>query len=150
MSGPDLDRKQQHDPHEYGREYDAGVKSIRQHGSKSVTYHPSIGSCIDLAKPDERDTLFERLTDGGQPVYFISVTNNKKNFDEHTRNEYVRFRKQGAGVMLGQWTDINGITYRDVTIAISGIEREKALKYKRRYGQLSIVVLKKNDPPRFI
>ncbi len=139
-----------HDPDKYGEEYDAGVESIRRHGSGSVTYHPGMGSCIDLANPDEKDALFERLTDGGQPVYLISVTNNRKDFDEESRNEYIRFRKQGADVMLGQWIDINGFTYRDVTVAISGIGREEALKYKREYGQAYIVVMERYGPPRLI
>ena len=52
--------------------------------------------------------------------------------------------------MLGQWTDICGVTYMDVTMAISGIERSDALKYKQEYDQAYIVVLKGNDSPEFI
>ena len=63
---------------------------------------------------------------------------------------YVRLRKKGTDVMLGQWTDIDGVTYRDVIMVVSGIRREQALKYKHEYRQAYIVVLERNDPPRFI
>ena len=42
------------------------------------------------------------------------------------------------------------ITYRDATMAIYGIERSEALKYKQEYDQAHMVVLKGNDSPEFI
>ena len=43
-----------------------------------------------------------------------------------------------------------GTTYRDVVMAVSGIGREQALKYKREYGQVYIAAIEKNDAPGFI
>ena len=39
---------------------------------------------------------------------------------------------------------------RHVTMAVSGIGRKHALEYKHEYDQAHIVVLKRDDPPRFI
>lgn len=108
-----------------------------------------MGRCIDLTKENERDALFDRLTRDGQPVYLISVTDNEKDFGDDTRDAYVRLRKNKVDVMLGQWTDIDGILYRDVTMAVSRIGSKQTLKYKH-HGQAYIVVLERNDPPRFI
>lgn len=138
------------DDQKYEAEYVAGVDEIRRRGTGAVTYHPGMRSCIDLTKKNERDALFDRLTCGEQPVYLISVTNNEEDFGDDTRDAYVRLRKNKLDVMLGQWTDICGTLYRDVTMAVSGIGREQALKYKHEYGQAYIVVLERNDPPRFL
>ena len=111
------------DDQKYDAEYTSGIQEIYRHGTKAITYHPNMDMCIDLAKLDERNALFDRLTYEGQPVYMISVTNNKGAFNDDTRNTYIKLRKNGIDVMLGQWTDICGVTYMDVTMAISGIER---------------------------
>jgi len=123
---------------EYRREYDGGVEAITRHGSGDITYNHRSGSCVDLEKPEERTRFFGEFTKGGLPVYIVAVTNNEGDFNEATRDAYVSMRMAGNEVMLGQWTGPGGRTYRDVSVVVSGITQEQALKYKKQYGQFMI------------
>ena len=135
---------------EYNVEYDSGTAAIAQYGSGNTTYSFRIGSCLDLKSREDRNRMFDEFTDSGMPVYIFGVTNNAGNFNESTRETYLRLRMEGKNVMLGQWTSPRGATYRDVVVAMSGIALEQALKYKQKYGQAYIVVIGKNDSPRLI
>ena len=82
--------------------------------------------------------LFDEFSDGGSPVYIIAVTNNAGNFDETNRDAYMSMRSRGIEAMLGQWTKRER-TFQDIVMAMSGINRRQALKYKKQYNQLTMV-----------
>ncbi len=131
------------------KDYHVAVRAIEKYGSGNVSYVPKLQSCVDLAKTEEQDRFFDEFTDGGMPVYIIGITNNERNFNETTRKAYVRLCMEGRAVMLGQWTDPEGVTYRDVITIMSGIDRNRALKYKKQYDQLSIMEIR-NDASRYL
>ena len=124
---------------EYNEDYDMSVKAISRYGPGDVTYSNRLGSYVRLEEPEEKTRLFNEFTYNAQPVYIVGTTNNKRDFDEATRNVYVQLRREGKEAMLGQWTNRKGVRYRDVIFVISGISREQALKYKKQYVQIAIV-----------
>lgn len=123
-------------------EYLAGVDSIRECGLVDTSYDPKRRLCVDLAKREERDGFFDEFSKGGMPVYIVGVTNNRGDFCDETEYIYVSLCAGGNTVTLGQWTAPDGAIYRDVTLVVSGITENEALRYKRRYGQLSIMEVK--------
>ena len=131
------------------KDYRVQVEAIERYGLGNVSYDPKIRSCVDLAKTEEQDRFFNEFTDGGMPVYIIAITNNEECFNETTMKAYVKLCTEGKIVMLGQWTDPNGSTYKDVITIMSGINRDQALKYKKQYGQLSIMEIR-NDASRYL
>jgi len=107
-------------------------------GDRDGSCIPGFGifSVYDLG---DVERMFKEYTTNGMPVYIIGATHNKNRFNETTRDKYVELRKAGKKVLLGQWTDENGDTYRDVAFIESGISREQAVWFKRKYNQRSIL-----------
>ncbi len=134
----------------YDAEYEKGAKAIRQSRLENVTYSHRIGFCIDLKNNKVKRRFFDMFTNNGKPVYIIGITDNAGDFDDYSKAAYVWLRSEQKEAMLGQWTDPRGIRYRDVLLVISGISRNLALKYKRRYSQMSIMEVLGNGPARLI
>lgn len=134
----------------YAQEYEEEADAIRQYGSGNITYSRRIGSYVDLGVPEQASRFFAEFTDGGMSVYVVGVTNNPADYNETTKEAYLRMRLQQKEVMLGQWTSPHGVRYRDAILIMSGINREQALKYKKQYNQLSIVEIRENGSPGFI
>ena len=128
----------------YVEDYERGVDAIRRYGPENVTYIPRTGKCMKLKNQDSVRMFFEEYTRNGNPVYIIGVTNNRDDFNEYTRSAYVSLRTDAKDATVGRWADAEGLTYNDVIAIMSGISREQALKYKKQYRQISIVVIEKN------
>ena len=125
----------------YVEDYNRGVNAIRQHKRKNTTYVPGAGMCMSLDSQEQVRMFFEKHTRNGDPVYMIGVTNNRGDFNEHTQRAYVSLRMEAREATLGRWADPEGTVYNDIIVVMSGISREQALKYKKQYMQLSIVVI---------
>ena len=83
-------------------EYDSGIKDFPEI-DRNVTFDPSIGMTMELAREEDRAGFFDRFTNGGQPVYVISATNNTSgDFDEVTRQMYIALRMKGRRALLSQ------------------------------------------------
>ena len=134
----------------YILDYEAEAEAIKRYGPGDITYSRKLGLCIDLTIPEEKSKFFSKFTDSDLPVYLIGITNNRGDFNDATKEAYVQMRSQQKEVMLGQWMSPHGNTYRDVILALSGISKDLALKYKKQYGQISIVVINKDGPTKLI
>ena len=125
-------------------EYDSGIKDFPE-TDRNITFDPSIGMTMELAREEDRAGFFDRFTKGGQPVYVISATNNTSgDFDEVTRQMYIALRMKGRRALLGQWTDPDGCRFRDTSFVVSGIGRREALTYKSLYDQEEILEVERD------
>ena len=118
------------------------MAAIGEHGLGNTSYNPKRRSCVDLSETEEQDAFFDEFSKGGMSVYIVGIVSNRGGFCDETRDAYVRLCVAGNAVMLGQWTAPDGAIYRDVVLVVSGIDENEALRYKRRYGQLSIMEVK--------
>lgn len=98
----------------YEHDYEEEAGAIRRYGSGDITYSSRTGSYMDLRVPEESRRFFVEFTDHGMPVYIVGVTSNPADFNDITKDTYVRMRMGQKEVMLGQWTSPGGVTYRDV------------------------------------
>jgi len=135
------------------RHYRIGVRKLRnaiRRGLRMGSYVPKTGRIMDALNQKDAKEIFDMYTDSGSYVYFCAVTDNKGDFGKDTENAYRRLVDAGMDACVGTWTSAKGEAYNDTSMIVSGISVEEAETLKKKYDQLSVMVIQEDGFTGFI
>jgi len=124
----------------FRRRHAEGKRLLKKSPLKGASYsHKMGGTLANLKSGDTMRRFAEIYSINRQPVYIIAVTNNTGDFNRSTEDVYARLNRDGREAIMGKWIDETGTEFNDISMVMSGIGEDEALRYKRLYDQQEII-----------
>jgi hypothetical protein len=94
---------------------------------ESYSFDPKTGKGYNAFNKDEAVQMYNRYdtSDGRDPVYFISETNNQGGLTRGSESAFVNVTNNGNDPIIGRWVDDKtGFEYTDVSFSESGLGKK--------------------------